>query len=387
MWALAAFGVSSATDLFSMEILRRSVFLLVFYRKRGSALIKDLLIYLVSGMGLLTVIVTAANCIFNYYAYTKTAKYIWTGIFLGLCSLVFNVFYFSVNGTAVFDMKFMLIILLAICFNNKVLAAFIPLYLIGEFLETFPLLMPARFPMWSVAIAVVLVFVAYILGLLKIRREYIAALLFLAIVPIAFSEIHIFGYLSDYVSKMFLVVSIASVVFLLLFFIIFFAFLGRNFLGSVYLRTYIINVFSKLNYIYTFKINRARTQVSVTQRCMEEIEFPSKTMSYVEFEEIIDKCSNHSFAVVNHRVEKALFITPSTGREMYVEYCCHRRLFGGCKGFIYDVTDKTPRYEILSQTSVMDYVTGFPPYIRNRGRNPRPSARRAATGWRRRLRR
>ena len=314
-------------------------------------MLTELIIYIVSGFGLLFFFIITAHCIFNAFDYSSRIKYFFTGIYLGLCSLLFNYFYFSIDSLAIFDFKFMLLIMLAISFNNSVLLIFAPIYLAGVYYSGF-----------SPLFAVCLILVAFIIGLLKIQKKFSSLLLFITIIPIAFSEIPALHYLSDYTSKLTLTIAVGASVFLLIIAGSFFLMLNKNFMNAVFIRAYIKAFLGRLNTIYTFKINRKKTKVIMSQKCAEDLEFNAVQMTYADFCQKLSESTDNKIVTINKKIEEALFVTVGTGRKRYIEYSCYPRFFFGYKGIIYDVTERIPKYELLSKASIKDYVTGLPAY-------------------------
>ncbi len=314
-------------------------------------MLTEFVLFFVSGFGLLFFMILTATCIFNAFDYSSWKKAFCTGVFLGACSLLFNYHALSFDGTPIFNLKFMLIILLAIFFDNYVLMVFAPVYLAGVYLSGF-----------SFLFALGLVLVAFVIGLMRLPQKYASLLLFLTIIPIAFSEIPACGYTGNYAAELALTGAVGASTFFLIIAGSFFLLLNRNFMGAVFIRAYAKASLGRLNNVYTFRISRKRTRVILSGKCAEDFEFGETNLPYAEFCRKLEDSTDHKITPVNRKIEEGLFVTVGTGRQRYIEYACYPRLFGGCIGIIYDITEQIPRYELLSKASIKDYVTGFPAY-------------------------
>ncbi len=311
----------------------------------------DFILYIISGLGALTVLFILAQILHNYLAYAPNWQDLITGSFLGCASFLFNYFYFSVQDIPILNLKFLLLIFLVIGFNVKVLLAFTPFYLLSVYFSSF-----------SPLFALSMLAIAFLLQYSKLKKEYRAGLLFFTITPVNFSEIYIYSYLDQYNAEVLLTLAVAGGVFLLTLLLVTAAFYQRNFLKSVFLTRYLEELFSKFNHVFVFRINQQEKTITFSRKCCEDLELKYEVMPLEEFQQIMSASADRKIQVINQKVERTLFVTPLTGKEIYLEYFCYPHLLGGYSGMIRDITVETTRSEVLFRAKTKDSITGLPTF-------------------------
>ncbi|MEG1742787.1 MAG: EAL domain-containing protein [Clostridia bacterium] len=309
------------------------------------------MIYVICGMGLIVSAFTCASALYNSEEYSVLKTSAKTGIFLSVICALFSLYYFSYDGTAVFDLKFVFLCCVAACYDRKVLLWFSPLYLVGVFFSPF-----------SIWFALAELGIAFLI--LSVKTEKIASLflLLLTIPTVAFCEAVVYDYAGIRNGKLLWVLGILVAVIILISLAGLITAIFQNRRIPSTLKQYIELVFAKNLELYPFKIDRKSDNVIFSERFAEYFEMKSTKVPLELFRQIITIATDGSIDTIANGTQKSIFITPVTCRNLYVTYGCFPRFFGGYKGFIRDITAKTPRYEMVYSSTEKDYPTGLPTY-------------------------
>jgi EAL domain-containing protein (putative c-di-GMP-specific phosphodiesterase class I) len=311
----------------------------------------DFLRFVLAGFGILSGLFLITNMIHNYLEYSPKKRDLVVGFFLGGACFLLNFHIFFVNGIAVLNLKFMLLLFLTLMFSWRSLVAFAPFYLLSVYFSPFSL--------WY-ALALLAIAGAFLFS--KLAKELMAGLLFFSFVPVVFSEIYINGYLGRFDSEVFLTAAVSVAILGLVLTLTLAAFLPQNLLGSVFLSRYFLELFSKFDNLYIFYVDINKGKVHFSRKCAEDFELPLMIMPLDQFQQLLHDATETHVRVTNQKIERTLFSTPATGQEIFIEYFAYRRLFGDYVGVIRDITKQTSRTEVLYRAKARDYVTGFPGY-------------------------